>query len=109
MIRSKQKKRRNSLNFGEIEGTKRIAVTKTRGQAKAGKAVKAVVLFASALQAISTIVEAIAKIIRSFISQCITKSQRDFLYRFVMGCLHYKWMAKQMQLRVQGFTLLLIK
>lgn len=85
MIRSKQKKRRNSLNFGEIEGAKRIAVTKTRGQAKAaGKTVKAVILLASALQAISTIIEAIAKIIRSFISQCKIKSHCDFFYRFVM-------------------------
>lgn len=84
MNRSKQKRRRNSLIFGEIKGAKRIAITETRGQAKAGKTVKAVVLFASALQALSTIVEAIAKIIRSFISQCITKSRRDFFYRFVI-------------------------
>ena len=84
MIRSKQKKRRNSLNFGEIEDAKRIAVIKTRDRAKAGKAVKAVVLLASVLQAISTIVEAIAKIIRSFISQCKIKSRCGFLYRYVM-------------------------
>ena len=84
MIRSKQKKRRNSLSFGEIEGTKIIAVTKARGQAKAGKAVKVVVLLASALQAIGTIVEVIAKIIRTFISQCIIKSRSDFFYRFVI-------------------------
>ncbi|MCG2707910.1 MAG: hypothetical protein L6404_04605 [Candidatus Omnitrophica bacterium] len=94
MIRSKQKKRRNSLSFGEIEGIKIIAVTKSRGRTKAGKAVKVVVLFASALQAIGTIVEVIAKIIRTFISQCINKSRCGFLYISVIDGFDCEWMEK---------------
>ena len=85
MIRSKQRKRRNSLNFGEMKDVKRVVITKTRYQIKAGNAFKAVVVFVSVLQALSNIVEAITKIIKSFISQCIAKSLCDFYYRFLIG------------------------
>lgn len=64
--------------FGEIEVTKRIVFAKSRGQAKARMVVKAFALFAAALQALSAIIEAITKIVRSFISQCIMQSRHDF-------------------------------
>ena len=104
MSRSKQKKRRNSLNFGEIEDAKRIAVTKIRDRDKASTAVKAFALFATTLQALSTIVEAITKIVRSFISQCMMQSRRDFsIDLFNMAIITNGWQNKF----ISRFSLLL--